>query len=79
MATTTITTTTSAAPLEASLAPSATPAAKKQLPEIKTFPNTASIDEIVAALKIAGGCIIKNAVSTEALSKIECVTRSSAV
>lgn len=76
MATTTTTTSSSAMP---SLSTSGAPAAKRQLPEVQSLPNTASIDEVVSAIKIAGGCVIKNAVSTDVLDKIEYVTRPSVV
>lgn len=46
-------------------------ASKPKVPEVPILSNTASIDEIVAAIKVAGGCIIKNAVDTTALDTIE--------
>ncbi len=45
----------------------------KSTPDVPSLPNTASIADIVAAIKVAGGCIIRNAVSTEALDSIEYV------
>lgn len=38
---------------------------------VQTLPATASIDEITAAMALAGGVIIKNAVSTDILDTIE--------
>jgi len=38
---------------------------------VPILPNTASIDEIVASIAVAGGCIIKNAVSHEDIDVIE--------
>lgn len=42
----------------------------KNIP-VQLLPVTASVDEITTALAIAGGVIIKNAVSTDVLDMIE--------
>lgn len=49
---------------------------KRPLPEVKAF-NSAAVttDEIIAALRQAGGCIIKNVVSAPHLAQIEKDTR----
>lgn len=44
---------------------------KSTLPPVQTLQATASIDEIVKAMTIAGGVIIKNAVPVEVLDEIE--------
>lgn len=43
----------------------------KTRPAVPVVNGTASADEIAAALKVAGGVIIRNAVSQEALDQIE--------
>ena len=49
----------------------------KSTPDVPYLQNTASVAEIVAAIKVARGCVIKNAVSTEALDSIELVSTTS--
>jgi hypothetical protein len=47
-------------------------ALKAALPKVISLDaKTATVDQIVAAMKIAGGLVIRNAVSHEALDKIE--------
>lgn len=41
------------------------------LPKVQSFPPTASVDELVAAIKLAGGCIIKNVLTLEQVKQIE--------
>jgi ectoine hydroxylase-related dioxygenase (phytanoyl-CoA dioxygenase family) len=50
---------------------------QRPLPEVAVIDSsTATVDQVVKALIKAGGCIIKNAVPTEALAEIEKDTRS---
>ncbi|KAK8257509.1 phytanoyl-dioxygenase family protein [Phyllosticta capitalensis] len=44
---------------------------KESLPKVRVLPNTASVEEVVDALKVAGGVVIKNAVAHEDLDVIE--------
>ncbi|KXT06100.1 hypothetical protein AC578_1302 [Pseudocercospora eumusae] len=44
---------------------------KANLPKVAILDNTSSVDEVVEALKIAGGCVIKNAVAHEDLDTIQ--------
>ncbi|EME89570.1 uncharacterized protein MYCFIDRAFT_128824 [Pseudocercospora fijiensis CIRAD86] len=46
-------------------------ATKADLPKVAILDNTSSVDEVVEALKIAGGCVIKNAVPHEDLDTIQ--------
>ena len=47
-------------------------ALKAALPKVLSMDaKTATIDQIVAAMKLAGGLVIRNAVSHEALDQIE--------
>ena len=47
-------------------------ALKATLPKVISLDaKTATVDQIVAAMKIAGGLVIRNAVSNEALDQIE--------
>jgi hypothetical protein len=41
------------------------------LPAVPVLKATASVEEVVAALKLAGGVIIRNAVGQAALAQIE--------
>ena len=41
------------------------------LPKVRALPNTASVAEVVEALKITGGVIIRDAVSHEDIDIIE--------
>lgn len=70
MSTTTTTTATASAPLTTPIS-IGNQGSKPTCPAVPTFENTASIDEIVAGIRVAGGCIIKNAVATDALDTIE--------
>jgi hypothetical protein len=54
--------------------PKFAPIKAESLPAVQAFPVTASPQEIIAALKITGGCVIKNAVSKDVVSQIEKVT-----
>ncbi len=39
-------------------------------PEVQTLPHDAAVDEIVAALTSAGGCVIKNFVSLDVMESL---------
>jgi ectoine hydroxylase-related dioxygenase (phytanoyl-CoA dioxygenase family) len=41
------------------------------LPEIQSFPSDVSPEDVIAALKLAGGCVIRNYVSREDLDQIQ--------
>lgn len=43
----------------------------KSLPPVKTFPSTASVVEVVRAIKLSGGCIIKNILTPKENKQIE--------
>lgn len=45
--------------------------ARESLPEVRILPNTCSVDEVVDALKVCGGVVIKNAVAHEDVDRIE--------
>ncbi len=44
---------------------------KDALPKVRSLPNSASVDEVVDALKITGGVIIRDAVSHGDIDIIE--------
>ena len=45
--------------------------AKESLPEVRSLPSSASVAEVVEALKITGGVIIRDAISHDDIDKIE--------
>ena len=44
---------------------------KEYLPRVQSLPSTADVSEVVDALKISGGVVIRNAVSHEDIDVIE--------
>ena len=44
---------------------------KEDLPFVRSLPNTAGVEEVVDALKVSGGVVIRNAVSNQDIDVIE--------